>query len=114
MKKLSTKVNYVLNFIRIVSATLVGLIMMPYVNRVLGVNNIGKIEYAYTIINYFLMFSAIGIPIYGIREIAKVSNDIIERTKVTLELFVILLVTTIIAYISLFILLFPLHFFFRL
>ncbi|WP_159479174.1 flippase [Chryseobacterium sp. 18068] len=103
MKQRSIKTNFILTLIRVISATLVGVVMMPYVNKILGVENIGKIEYGTTIINYFLMLSAIGIPIYGIREIAKVRNDIYLRTKITVELLTILLITSILSYIILYI-----------
>ena len=101
MKQKSVRTNFILNVLRVVSTTLVGLIMMPYVNKVLGVNNIGKIEYSNTIINYFVLFSALGIPVYGIREIAKLKNDRIKRTQTVVELFTILMVTTLISYLLL-------------
>ena len=43
----------------------------PYVSRVLGVNNIGICNFVDSIINYFILFSMMGISIVGIREIAK-------------------------------------------
>lgn len=91
-----------MNLLRVLSATLVGLIMMPYVNRILGASYVGKVEYANTIISYFLMFSALGIPVYGVREIAKVRDDVKKRTLVLIELLFILFITCIIAYLALF------------
>ena len=44
MKKLNLKHNYLLNLLRILTATIVSLVMMPYVNKILGVQNIGKVE----------------------------------------------------------------------
>lgn len=75
---------------------------MPYVNRILGPTNIGKIEYVNTIINYFILFSALGIPLYGIREIAKVRSDKKERDKITIELLIILVFTSAVSYATLF------------
>jgi len=41
------------------------------------------------------MLAALGIPIYGIREIAKVQNELKERTKIFAEIFTINLICTL-------------------
>ena len=51
------------------------LITYPYVSRVLGVANIGACNFVDSIINYFLILSALGIGTVGIREIAKNYNS---------------------------------------
>jgi O-antigen/teichoic acid export membrane protein len=102
MEVKSIKFNYALNIIRIFVTTLLGLITMPYINKTLGVDSIGKYEFINSIITYFILFSALGIPTYGIREIAKVRDDLKERSKVTTELFFILLITNALSYIILF------------
>lgn len=105
LKVKGLKVNYILNITRIILTTLTGLITFPYVNKTLGVIAVGRYEYANSIITYFLLFSSLGIPMYGIRQIARVRDDIIKRTKVVVELLLILLITTIISYGLFFILL---------
>lgn len=75
--------------------------MMPYINKTLGVVNLGKIEYTNSIINYFLIFSGLGIPMYGIREISKAKGNAERKTKIVLELLSILLITTLVSYIVL-------------
>lgn len=47
----------------------------PYVSRVLGVDKIGICNFVDSIINYFVLFSMLGVGIVGIREIAKNKND---------------------------------------
>lgn len=51
------------------------LITYPYVSRVLGVANIGVCNFVDSIINYFLLFSSLGIGVVGIREIAKYKGN---------------------------------------
>lgn len=102
MKVRSLKTNFILNSIRVFSGALIGIATMPYVNNVLGPINVGKVEFINTIINYFILFSALGIPMYGVREIAKVRENTIERSKLTLELLSILIVTTAISYLLIF------------
>ncbi|WP_313097090.1 flippase [Empedobacter sp.] len=108
MKVRNIKSNYLLNITRTLVTTLSGLLIIPYINRVLGVYNIGKYEYANSIIAYFLLFSALGIPMYGITAIAKVIDDLKQRTKVLIELLIILLFATLLSYIGLFFVLYSL------
>lgn len=111
MKVLSIKTNYILNLLRVVSGAAVGLITMPYINRVLGAEYIGKVEYVNTIINYFLLFTALGIPMYGIREISKVRDNPREKAKTLVELLIILGLTSFIGYLFLFGILYNLDYF---
>lgn len=53
----------------------------PYVSRVLGVTNIGICNFIDSIINYFILFSMMGIGVIGVREIAR-CKDVQERSKV--------------------------------
>ncbi|AYO57047.1 hypothetical protein CO230_02220 [Chryseobacterium sp. 6424] len=102
VKTQSLRSNYILSAVRIFSSALIGIGMMPYTNRILGVEVIGKYEYTLSIVNYLILFSALGIPVYGIKAIARVRDNVEERTKVFLELFLILIITTFLSYILLF------------
>ena len=101
----SVKLNFILNSMRIFLGTFFILITTPYITRVLGAENLGKVDYVTSIIQYFILFTALGIPNYGIREIARTRDSENERTKVVLELGIILVVTTIFGYFILFYLL---------
>lgn len=101
-KLVSIKLNFILNALRVFSTALITLFTMPYINRILQAENVGKVEYVYTIINYFVLFSSIGIPMYGIREVSKVRNDSKKLYTLVLELLVILSITTVICYLVIF------------
>ncbi len=111
MNSKSIKINYFLNFLRVVSGALVGILLLPYIVRILGPEHFGKVEYIYTIINYFVLFSALGIPMYGIREVSKHRNDKRSEAKIVSELLIILLATSFISYIIIFGFLFQLNYF---
>ena len=64
-----------MGIIRMATGMLFPIIIMPYINKTLNPLNIGKIEYVTTIVNYFIMFATLGIPIYGVREISKLRNE---------------------------------------
>lgn len=101
-KSKSIKVNYLLNLTRVLSGALIAIITMPYINKSLGPEVLGKVEYVNVLINYFVLFSALGIPMYGIREISKVRDQPVLLARTTLELLGILLATTVVSYIVLF------------
>jgi O-antigen/teichoic acid export membrane protein len=101
-KLVSIKLNFILHALRVFSTALITLFTMPYINRILEAENVGKVEYIYTIINYFVLFSSIGIPMYGIREVSKVRNDPQKLYTLVSELLVILSVTTVISYLLIF------------
>ena len=102
MKIRSVKVNYILNMLRLTSSILIGLITMPYINRVIGPVYLGKIEYVNAIISYFILFSGLGIPIYGLKLVARVRDNALELSKVICEIFIILLCTSLVSYLVLF------------
>jgi O-antigen/teichoic acid export membrane protein len=104
LKIRSIKVNYVLNNIRLLLNVLIPLVIFPYVSRVLGPSGLGKVEFANSIVSYFVLFTTLGIPVYGVREIARRRDDSIERSKVVWELTLILIGTMLIGYTAYFIL----------
>lgn len=79
---------------------------MPYVTRVLGSENYGKYSYCLSIVNYFMLISALGISAYATREITAIREDKCKTKAISSELFTINVVTTTISYILIIVLLF--------
>lgn len=77
------------------------LLTYPYVSRVLGVANIGACNFVDSIINYFLIFSALGIGTVGIREIAKNKENQKDLQTSFSKLFTINTISTTIALVVL-------------
>lgn len=103
----SIKINYIYNMILTVSNILIPMITFPYVSRILGPIGLGKVNYAMSIAAYFIMIAQAGIPVYGIKEIAKVRDDKEKTSKVFAELFLIntiMMILSMISYSVLFIL----------
>ena len=67
-----------------------------YVARKLLSANIGEVAAAQNLATYFTILAFLGIPTYGLREIAKVRNDKEKRNLVFSELYVINLISTIV------------------
>ncbi len=71
-----------------------------YVARKLLPENIGAVAAAQNVAEYFVILAFLGIPTYGLREIAKVRNDPEERNKVFSELFIINFISTVVFLIA--------------
>lgn len=71
------------------------LITTAYVSRVLGASGMGKISSIQNITQYFVMLACLGIPTYGIREIAKCGSDIEKKRQIFSELFLINFLSTL-------------------
>lgn len=69
------KKNFIYSLILTASNYLFPLLVYPYISRVLGVDKIGVCNFADSVINYFVLFSTIGISIIGIREIASAKQN---------------------------------------
>ena len=70
-------------------------ITYPYVARVLGVTNIGICNFAQSIVQYFMLFSMLGVSSLGIREIAACGNDRQQRNNVFSKIFQLTCIITI-------------------
>ena len=72
--------NFIYNIVYQIFIYIIPLISVPYVSRVLGVNNIGIYSYTYSIVYYFMLAAMIGINNYGSRKIAKCKENIEARS----------------------------------
>jgi len=72
------------------------LITFPYTSRILGPEGTGKVSFATSFVSYFILLASIGIPLYGIREIARIRDDKKKLSELTQELFVMQFICSII------------------
>ena len=101
-EKKSLKLNFIMNAILTMSSLLFPLISFPYVSRILLPEGTGRVDFATSLIAYFLMFAQLGIPTYGVRACAKVRDDKRLLTKTAHELLIINLVMSAVSYVALF------------
>jgi O-antigen/teichoic acid export membrane protein len=66
---------------------IIPILTIPIVSRSLGPQGIGIYNYTYSIVSYFVLFSGLGITLYGSREIALARDDKKELSKVFWEIF---------------------------
>ena len=91
------KKNFIYSSIISISGLVSPLIIFPYITRTLGPNNYGLVSFANSFIQYFIVIATVGVPFYGIREIAKNKNNIINRTKIFTEIVIIHIALSLIA-----------------
>ena len=91
----SIKRNFVYNILLNISSVIIPLITAPYVSRVLEPDGIGLYNFANTYAGYFALVALLGIPTYGVREVAKTRDNKEELIKLTSQIMSIAAITTI-------------------
>jgi O-antigen/teichoic acid export membrane protein len=95
---MSIQKNIFYNVLFAVAQVLLPLITFPYLARTLGPTYLGSLNFADSIARYLVLLAAVGIPIYGVRMIAKHNDNKTDLSKIFLELFLInLIITTVLA-----------------
>jgi len=100
-KPVSLKLNMLLNAIKGLMGVLFPLITFPYISRILGVDSLGKYSFSNSAVQYFIMFSALGINTYAIREGARIREDILDIERFSCQMFSINVISSIVSYIAL-------------
>jgi len=93
---MSIKRNFVHNILFILSNILFPIVSFSYTSRILGPEGIGKVQFVITFAQYFVMMAALGIPVYGIREISKAQGDQNRLNKLFSGLLFINILTSLI------------------
>lgn len=83
---MSTKKNFIYNALLGLTNVFVPIVTFPYASRILGPEGIGITSFAISLSTTFIVLGSLGIPIYGIREIAKSKSDKIKLSKTFSEL----------------------------
>lgn len=97
------KQNIILNYINTLTSIIFPIITFPYAARILSPAGIGTVDFLDSIINYIILFTNLGIPFYGIKEIAKFRDNIKLRNKKTIELLCLNIILAICGYIVVYI-----------
>ncbi|AWK51250.1 flippase [Clostridium beijerinckii] len=81
------KKNLIYNILYELLIIALPLITSPYISRVLGAETSGVYTYTYSIAFYFLMFSRLGISIYGNRSIAQTRDSKENRSRIFCSIY---------------------------
>ena len=79
--------NYIYQFIYQLINIIFPILILPYVSKVLGAENLGMYTYSFSIITYLVLISDLGIRNYGSRKVAYCRENKDELQKFFWELF---------------------------
>lgn len=96
----SIKSNYIFNLLNSVSQLLFPLITFPYASRIMMADGIGQVQFFNSIVSYISLFTCLGIPMYAIREIAKVRSDMKQMSTTTIEILLLHAILTVLGYVA--------------
>lgn len=96
-KEPSIKKNYLYNTSLTLLNILFPLVTFPYVLRVLGPENYGKFGFAANMVGYLAILASFGLPVYGIKEIAKNREKGKNLSKTFSSLFLIGCITSLLS-----------------
>ncbi len=95
----SLKTNFAYSVARTFLQLLFPLVTFPYVSRVLLPEGLGKIQFAQSVVSWFVILASLGVNAYGIREGARLRDDKKALGTFAKEIFAIHLVATVVAYV---------------
>lgn len=96
----SVKANYLFNLINSGSQLLFPLITFSYVSRIMLADGIGQVNFFQSIISYISLLTCLGIPMYAIREVAKVRDNATEMTRTTVEILLLHAFLSLLGYVA--------------
>ncbi|MBR1641474.1 MAG: flippase [Butyrivibrio sp.] len=100
-KKRSIGINLIFNVIKSALTVLFPLITLPYISSVLTQDSIGEYGFSTSIINYYLLISALGIKTFAIKEAGKYKDDKNKFDEFASNMFSLNVFFTLVAYILL-------------
>lgn len=98
----SLKANYFFNLVNSISQLIFPIITFPYASRVLLVEGIGQVDFFTSIISYVTLFTCLGIPMYAVREVARVRENQNMLSLITTEILLLHAFLAILGYLVVF------------
>jgi len=103
---MSIKKNFLYNLLLTGSNLLFPLLTFPYLSRIIGAEGLGAFNFIMSFCQNFTIVAALGLPMYGMREIARMGEDKVKRSGLFFDLLFFHLVFTLLALIIYFITIF--------
>ena len=92
---MSIKKNFLYNILLNISNIAFPIITIPYVSRILGVDQIGEFSFATTLVEYFVLVAALGKTLFGSSEKAKLKDNKRSCNRLFNRLFTINIISSI-------------------
>lgn len=89
--------NFIYQILYRILTILTPLITSPYLSRVLGAKCLGIFSATYAYTNYYILFSNLGVELYGSRVIAINDEDVIRRTRSFWNIYAIQFISSLLS-----------------
>lgn len=96
----SVKGNIILNGINTITGIIFPVVTFPYAARILLPDGIGAVNFLNSIVNYIILLTSLGIPMYAVKEVAKYRDDEQQRNKITIEILILSAILCLLGYIG--------------
>lgn len=96
----SVKKNYIYSLLYQILTISTTFVTTPYVARILGAGGIGIYSYTFSCMTYFMMFASLGTSSYGMREISRCRDDVMEYSKKFWEIEILSVFTTLVCLLA--------------
>ncbi len=103
--------NFFYNVLLSIVNILFPILSFPYASRILGPHGIGKVQFIISLAQYFALFAALGIPIYGITQAARYKDDKQKLSTIFTELTAIFFIASLLLFVFYLITIFSFPFF---
>ena len=111
MRQKSLGRNAFYNIIYKVLNVVFPMISMAYVSRILLAEGVGRSAAVNNNVSYFLILASLGIPTYGLRELAKRRDNSCSRDKLFTELFLLNFILSLLTYVIFIVTIFNIDYF---
>ncbi len=92
--------NYLYNTLLTLTNLLVPFITIPYISRVLDPEGIGAVSFTASVVQYFVLFAALGTDLYGTREVASVRKNNEKLSDTFWQIEYLRATATLLAYVA--------------
>ena len=96
----SLKTNAALNIFNTITGIIFPIVTFPYAARVLLPEGIGVVNFLMSIVNYLVMLTSLGIPLYAVREVARHRDNEALRNRTTVEILVLSIGLCLLGYVA--------------
>ena len=82
----SLKTNVLLNLVNTFVNIAIPVVTFPYATGVLQLEGLGLANFLGSVINYIVLITGLGIPMYAVKEVARYRDDVQLRNHCTMEI----------------------------
>lgn len=97
MNKIRKNIGY--QTIYQILSTLLPLVTAPYLSRVFTAEYLGIFSYTTSVVSYFTFFAMLGFTTYGIRMISSKSENVEDRNRTFMEIYILQVITCCLAFV---------------